>query len=174
MRLKNIRIIILVLLIGIGFASCEDREFRQASTFKVEFDAFANPNTGYFEETRRIGVSSQFFSNFNDSRDEVRDIRFFEGWIEIGNLVRDDRIYEINIDLNGRRIYRNTRGWAPGGKEYIWIGDDVALDNAIMEILHAIGGNRAADVTIYGKSNLMDEGPLEVDLMADVELLIRD
>lgn len=161
MRLKNIHIIILVLLIGIGFTSCEEY-YWETGTMDSEGVALTNRNG----QTLGIFSVNEGDINLKSRRGHITDFRFVGGFIGLETNV--DKATNIWLRIEGTNI-EIPFARADKYREY----NDKLVQDFLYEVVETVHRRRGANIIIEGNSRYSDL-ILYVDLKIDLDVRIRD
>lgn len=169
MKLRNIRIILLIILVGIGFSSCDKWDYywtdaRLRSELEVKSDA-----KGIFDTYYTLDINR----NVVDSRDnnfyEVRDLKYFTGDIQ---LIADDAFYNAKLQLlyRDRVISEYYFGNGRAGK-HTYAGYEVEQFQAdVVEYLRRDG---RAELLFIGDSDFRNSF-MNVSILMDIDAYVRD
>ncbi len=161
MRLKNIRIIILVLLIGIGFASCE--EYRWVGGYLDRKTTVYTDNRGIIYESFRVD-ERDLFLNRSGSIDDLRFVGNDELRLDINTFGRVSNLF-LHIDGTDVELYFKS---VVGNNDYY--GGDV--EHFMSVVVEEIRRRGFVTINVDGESQTAGL-PLDIQMLADVEAYVR-
>ncbi|SHF29778.1 hypothetical protein [Dysgonomonas macrotermitis] len=172
MRKSNFLYIVLVVIIGIGFAGCTtNNDYVIKSNFDYVMPTITK--NGNFEARSTIYLRD--IPGINLSREEILDLYLKNAWINIsGDISRGDDINIYDITINGTTLtldyYVNVGNPGSGGL-------DISNDNAYINFMHdamILLNNRGnIDVRIRGYS-YMSAGNLYITLCNNLDVTLRE
>jgi hypothetical protein len=161
---------VLVILAAVSFTSCtNDNEYWISTTLDFETNIPVMTN-GRFDQTIRVDES--FIKDFRPSREDLLDIKTFNSWLVISNMLREDRV-TLSLVANGNIRYDFRDVISPDSKGEYYIEDN-GFYNFMIDVVDVIRARGYVDIKIFGTSNIEDGGPLVFTFENNIDLYIRD
>lgn len=172
MKLYKLGILLVVILAGLSFTSCEDEEW-----VRSRLDISTYPDDPYTNSSGRLAVTFDLYDtdieNYNPSRDRLLNIELYKSTLEVysRDFRYDDRL-DVTIETNygttfNARLYVDRDGYG-----YI-DSNDGAFGNFMYDVVNQLASRGRISMTFYIDTGINQRIPIGIDLLNDLNLFIR-
>lgn len=163
---------LLVLIIGLGFTSCQkNNDYWASSTFDYELPAITRNGNFTTSGTIRLGD----IRNINQSQSSIIDIETKNAWLLLdGDITRNDDFIIYDITVNGvTLILTNYRYNATATGQSITFQNDPVYIDFMYRAMKLLNERGQINVSVSGWSR-MSQGSLYITLCHNLDVLVRE
>jgi len=172
MKLHRLSILLIVLLAGLTFTSCEDEEWVRA-----RMDITTAPDDPVTNSSGNLSVTFTLYDTdiqgYDPRTDRLLNIDVYNSYLTLfsRDFRYNDRL-DITIETNTRtaidlRLYVDREGYA-----YI-DSNDSAFRNFMYDVMNQLVDRGSLNLTFYVSTGINQRIPIGIDLNSDLDLYIR-
>jgi len=173
MKLHKLSILLIVILAGISFTSCEDEEW-----VRSRFDISTYPDDPYTNGTGRLSypldIYDTYIENYNPRADRILNMDLYSSILEINNSGYS-RNGELLVDITTNTSLRLPSLVLPvnhDGYAYIDSGDPIFRD-FMYNVINYVINNGYIRMTFNIDTGRDQTARIGIDLSNDLDLYIR-
>lgn len=171
MKLHKLGILLITLLIGLSFTSCEDEEWVRARLDKTTYPNNPVTDDGYLDIT--FDIYDTDIRGYDPRRDHLLNMEISESSLSFysDRFIYNDRL-EITLETNTRtridlRLYVDRDGYA-------YIDDrDQAYRNFMYDVIEQLINRGSIGLRVFVDTGVSQHIPIEVELLNDLNLYVR-
>lgn len=172
MKLHKIGILLITLLVGLAFTSCEDEEWVRARLDKTTY-----PNNPMTDSDGYLDITFEMFDTdirgYDPRRDRLLNMEIPESSLSFysDRFYYNDRL-EITLETDTRtrldlRLYVDRDGYA-------YIDDrDQAYRNFMYDVINQLINRGRIELYVFVDTGVSQRIPIEVELLNDLNLYVR-
>ena len=172
MKRYRLGLILLTIIVGFSFTSCETDDYWKSGTLDIKFDLHPDTYDGYVQVTTI--VRDVEIAEFNPSREDIIDIQLNDAWLEMSNFKRGDYIERFYIEAQGIGTFSFETPISIRETGQIVTVDNNAYFNFMQDVMNKLAYNKSIRITVTMYTRIYDGGPIYFDMKNNLDLRLTD